>query len=67
MAVHRRTEITVETDRVLIVWERRTTRTWGQECEADTVGPAATGAASRGETTTQNRATSETRFKSDKK
>ena len=67
MAAPRRTEITVETDRVLIVWERRTTRTWGQEYEADTAGPGGAEAPSQAEKTTEPRVTSETRFKSDKK
>ena len=32
MTAHRRTEITVETDRVLIIQRRRAVRTWCQEC-----------------------------------
>jgi hypothetical protein len=32
MTAHRRTEITVETDRVLIIRRRRTLRAWCQEC-----------------------------------
>ncbi|MGB9433621.1 MAG: hypothetical protein WBQ89_15375 [Candidatus Acidiferrum sp.] len=32
MTVHRRTEITVETDRVLIIRQRRSVRAWCQEC-----------------------------------
>jgi len=34
MAAHRRTEITVETDRLLII-QRRRVRTWCQECGGD--------------------------------
>jgi hypothetical protein len=62
LTAHNRTEITVETERVLIVWERRTVRAWGQECE----GPEEAEAPSQGEAT-EPRATSETRFKSDEK
>jgi len=32
MTAHRRTEVTVETDRVLIIQRRRVIRTWCQEC-----------------------------------
>jgi hypothetical protein len=32
MTVHRRTEITVETERVLIIRQRRSVRAWCQEC-----------------------------------
>jgi hypothetical protein len=32
MTVHRRTEITVETERVLIIRQRRSVRTWCREC-----------------------------------
>ena len=32
MTAHKRTEITVETDRVLIIRRRRSTRAWCQEC-----------------------------------
>jgi len=32
MTAHRRTEITIETDRVLIIRRRRTVRAWCQEC-----------------------------------
>jgi hypothetical protein len=32
MTVHRRTEITVETERVLIVRQHRSVRAWCQEC-----------------------------------
>lgn len=35
MPVHKRTEITVETDRVLIIRRRRTLRAWCQECGRD--------------------------------
>jgi hypothetical protein len=40
MTAHKRTEITVETDRVLIVRRRRALRVWCPECggEADMVG-----------------------------
>jgi hypothetical protein len=32
MTVHRRTEITVETERVLIIRKRRSVRAWCREC-----------------------------------
>jgi hypothetical protein len=32
MLVHKRTEVTVETDRVLIIRRRRALRAWCQEC-----------------------------------
>ena len=32
MTVHRRTEITVETERVLIIRQHRSVRAWCQEC-----------------------------------
>jgi hypothetical protein len=32
MTVHRRTEITVETERVLIIRQRRSVRAWCHEC-----------------------------------
>ena len=40
MTAHKRTEITVETDRVLIIRRRRSIRAWCQECgcEVDMVG-----------------------------
>ena len=39
MTVHRRTEITVETERVLIIRQHRSVRAWCQECgcQVDTV------------------------------
>lgn len=39
MTAHRRTEVTVETDRVLIIQRRRVVRTWCRECgcEVETV------------------------------
>ena len=39
---HKRTEITIETDRILIIRRRRSTRAWCSECggEADMVGLA---------------------------
>jgi len=41
MAVHKRTEITIETDRVLIIRRRRVLRAWCQECghEVEMVDP----------------------------
>jgi len=41
MAAHKRTEITIETDRVLIIRRRRVLRAWCQECghEVDMVDP----------------------------
>lgn len=41
MAVHKRTEITIETDRVLIIRRRRVLRAWCPECgrEVDMVDP----------------------------
>ena len=41
MQVHRRTEVTIETDRVLVI-RRHSTRVWCQECarEVDMVGLA---------------------------
>jgi hypothetical protein len=56
MAVHKRTEITIETDRVLIIRRHRVLRAWCPECgrEADMVDPreaeaitVVTGSASR--------------------
>jgi hypothetical protein len=42
MTVHKRTEVTVETDRVLIIRRRHSTRVWCGECarEVDMVGLA---------------------------
>jgi len=42
MADRKRTEITIETERVLIIRRRRSTRAWCQECggEVDMVGLA---------------------------
>jgi len=46
MTVHRRTEITVETERVLIIRQRRSVRAWcaqcGREVEMVTLGEAET-------------------------
>lgn len=41
MAVHKRTEITIETDRVLIIRRRRILRAWCEECghEVEMVDP----------------------------
>jgi|HubBroStandDraft_6_1064221.scaffolds.fasta_scaffold3422047_1 hypothetical protein len=41
MAAHKRTEMTIETDRVLIIRRRRVLRAWCQECgrEVDMVDP----------------------------
>ena len=41
MTAYRRTEITVETDSILIIRRRRTIRAWCAECgcEVDMVGP----------------------------
>jgi len=41
MAAHKRTEITIETDRVLIIRRRRVLRAWCPECgrEVDMVDP----------------------------
>jgi hypothetical protein len=41
MAVHKRTEITIETDRVLIIRRRRILRAWCPECghEVEMVDP----------------------------
>lgn len=45
MPVHRRTEVTIETDRVLIIQRRHSTRVWCRECarEVDMVGLADAG------------------------
>ena len=46
MPVHKRTEITVESDRVLIIRRRRALRAWCQECgcEVDMVNSGEAGA-----------------------
>jgi hypothetical protein len=66
MTAHKRTEITVETDRVLIVRRRRSTRASCPECgrEVDMAGPEDAEALSQ-EEGTKDRGNSGTRFKAE--
>jgi hypothetical protein len=66
MTAHKRTEITVETDRVLIVRRRRALRVWCPECgrEVDMAAPVEAEARSQ-QKRTGDRENSGTRLKSE--
>jgi len=66
MTAHKRTEITVETDRTVIIRRRRSIRARCPECgcEVEIAAPEEAEAPSQ-EETTEDRANSGTRFKSE--